>query len=234
MNNRRNFLIQGTLATSAMIAIKPLQTIAAATSRFTGASGSYGRIVFLHTADMDTFSGEKLVRYIKEIKNNNTGTILLKAGHDETGALAYDASMNETDDLSLMATGYKIINKAGCRTGIITAMPGENDIFQRVNALSSFLKKEKNCAMVVCLSRLGYTNSGTPDDISLAKNSTHLDIIIGGHDKNFQPGPYIALNQKNEEVIIHSAFGDSGAIGKIEIAVDHKGRKKQVSFTDRS
>jgi len=234
MNNRRNFLIQGTLATSAMIALKPLQTIAAATSRFTGVSGIYGNLVFLHTADLDQHTGDKLVRYIKEIKNYNTGTILLKAGQDETGTLTYDASMNEADDLSLMATGYKIINKAGCRTGIITAMPGENDIFQKINALSSYLKKEKNCAMVVCLSRLGYKNNGTPDDISLAKNSTFLDIIIGGHDKNFQPHPYIALNRKNEEVIIHSAFGDSASFGKIEIAVDSKGRKKQVSFADRS
>jgi len=232
MNNRRNFLIQGTLATSAMIALKPLQTIARVTSPFTGFNGSYSKLVFLHTADLDPFSDERVIRYIKETKSNHANTILLKAGQGETGTLAYDASIN--NDLLPLTGDYKIINKAGHRTGIITATPGENDIFQKINSLSSYLKKEKNCAMVICLSQLGYKNKNTPDDISLAKRSTHLDIIIGGHDKNFQPHPYIALNSKNEEVIIHSAFGDSSAIGKIEIAVDGKGRKKQVSFTDRS
>lgn len=51
---------------------------------------------------------------------------------------------------------------------IISADPGEGDIIQKINRLSVFLKKEKNCDLVVCLSRLGFKNKNTPDDIFLA------------------------------------------------------------------
>ncbi len=233
MNNRRNFIVQGTLATSAMIALKPLQTIARATSPLTGYTGSYGKLVFLHTADLDPHHDHKVIQYIKGIKNNNTNAILLKAGQnkqDESGTLSYDASINDSSYFSSMAGDYKIINKGGHRTGVIRATPGENDIIQKVNTLSSYLKKEKNCTIVVCLSQLGYKNKKAIDDITLAERSTHLDIIIGGHKENFQTNPYIALNSNKEEVIIHSAAGDAAAFGRIEIDFNEYGNKKHISF----
>jgi len=236
MNNRRNFLIQGTLATSAMLALKPLQTIARVTSPFTGFGGSNNKLIFLHTTGLGPTSDHQVIRYIKEIKNNNKHAILLKAGQDiqdETGTLTYDASMNESNSLSAMTGDYKIINKGNQRTGIITATPGEKDIIQKVNTLSSWLKKEKKCAVVVCLSLLGYKNKNTPDDITLAEKSNHLDIIIGGHAENFKAQPYIVLNSNQEEVIIHAAAGNVNALGKIEIDFDWQGRKRNISFSDQ-
>jgi 5'-nucleotidase len=102
-----------------------------------------------------------------------------------------------------------------------------------MNTLSAYLKKEKNCAVVVCLSQLGYKNKNMPDDIMLAERSTHLDIIIGGHADNFHSHPIIALNSKNGEVIIHSAAGDVTAFGKIEIDFDGQGRKKSVHLFNK-
>ena len=106
-------------------------------------------------------------------------------------------------------------------------------MIEKVINLSAYLKKEKNCSVVVCLSQLGYRNKNTPDDITLAKKSTHIDIIIGGHANNFQVNPVIALNNSNCEVIIHAAAGDPTAVGKIEIDFDEKGQKKYVSFTNQ-
>jgi 2',3'-cyclic-nucleotide 2'-phosphodiesterase (5'-nucleotidase family) len=193
-------------------------------------------LVFLHTANINPSADYRVINFIKEIKNKNANAILLKAGqdeHEETGRLTYDVSINGENDLSAITSDYKIINKGNLRTGVISAKPGETNIIEKVNTLSAYLKKEKNCTMVVCLSGLGYKNKNTPDDITLAKKSRHLDIIIGGHAKNFPTNPIIALNSKDEEVIIHSASGDLFACGIIKIDFDGQGRKKHIGFTDR-
>ena len=126
----------------------------------------------------------------------------------------------------------KIIKKGNIKTGIISTKPGESDVISKVNSLSAYLKKEKGCSVVVCLSQLGYKNKNTPDDITLAKKSINLDIIIGGNTKNFHQQPVILLNNNNEEVIIHSATGDSAAFGKIDIDFNERGQKKHISFTN--
>jgi hypothetical protein len=222
------------LATTAMFALKPLKTIASAASNFTGISGSYGKLAFLHTANLNPQNDYKVIQNIKYIKNNNTNTILLKAGHDETGSLAYDASIHGANDLSAITGEYKIVNKGNIRTGIISARPEESNVIEKVKTLSTYLKEEKNCTVVVCLSQLGYKNKNMPDDITLAKKSTHLDIIIGGHAENFHLHPVIALNNNNAEVVIHSAAGDTTDFGKIEIDFDGQGRKKHISLTNHS
>lgn len=232
MKNRRYFLIQGTLATAAMFALKPLTGIGSTISKFTGFNGSYGKLAFLHTADLNG-NDHKAIKYIRDIKNNNRGAILLNAGQskkDETGLLTYDASINGSNDLFAIEGGYKIITKGNIRIGVISARQDEKNIIQKIKALSTRLKKEKNCTVVVCLSQLGYKNKKSPDDIKLAKETTDLDIIIGGHQENFHAHPIVALNSDNAEVIIHSAAGNSMALGKIEIDFDGLGRKNQVSF----
>jgi 2',3'-cyclic-nucleotide 2'-phosphodiesterase (5'-nucleotidase family) len=234
MKSRRNFIIQGSLATTAMFALNPFKSIARTASTFSGFSGRNRKLVFLHTTGLNTGNDHKTIQYINEIKSNNANTILLKAGHDhrdQTDSISYDASIHGSKELSAITGDYKIITKGNIKTGIICANPGENDIIQKINSLSTYLKKEKNCAFVVCLSKLGHTNKDTPDDIKLAEKSTHLDIIIGGHSENFKAHPYIALNNNNQEVIIHSALGDLDAYGKIEIDMDEMGRKKLVRFT---
>ena len=231
MNTRRKFIIQGSLATTAMLALKPMTTIARVASPFAGLNG---KLVFLHTANLKSYSDGPVIQYIKNLKSKNAGTILLEAGQDamdETGQFTYDVSIHETNDLSAITGDYKIIAKGNHRTGFIMANPGESDIVQKINSLSAYLKKEKNCTLVVCMSRLGYKNENAPDDFTLAKKSTHLDIIIGGHAKNFQIHPDIVLNRNNVEVIIHSASGDPSGYGLIEFEFDRMGQKKQISFT---
>lgn len=227
------FLIQGALATSAMIVLKPLQSIARIASPFTTTNRSYDRLVFLHTANPDIESNNRVVQYIKEIKNNYKNTILLKArqgGAEDSSSLPYDASLNDGIELPSITDEYKIIKKNHLRTGIIYARYGEDNVIEKINTLSTFLKKEKKCKLVVCLSGLGYKNKNTPDDITLAGKSTHVDIIIGGHPENFHKLPIITLNSNNAEVIIHAAAGDPAPLGKIEIDFDETGRKNNINF----
>lgn len=227
MNTRRKFLIQGSMATTAVLALKPFTSIARVASPFTVLNNSNGKLVILHTAHLHSYNDNKVIQHIANIKKNNANAILLNAGYDTTqdekGPLSYDVPAITGD--------YKIIRKGNIRTGIICVKPGDSDVIQKVNTLSAYLKKEKNCTVVVCLSQLGYKNKNTTDDITLADKSTHLDIIIGGHAKNFQKNPVIALNRNNGEVIIHSASGDPFACGFIQIDFDKQDQKKHISFT---
>lgn len=236
MTSRRKFILQGSFATTAMLALKPLNAIAGVSSPLTSLTSYSGKLVFLHTAGIHTGSSQQVIQYITSIKNNNKGAILLKAGEtgrDEAGSLTYDAAINGCNDASAISGDYKIIVKGNIKTGLISAKPDDGNVIEKVNTLSAYLKKEKNCSIVVCLSQLGYKNSNTPDDITLAKKSTHLDIIIGGHADNFKANPVIALNSSNREVIIHAAAGNPAALGKIEIDFDEKGQKKYVSFNNK-
>lgn len=230
MNSRRKFLIQGSLATTAILVTNPFNAIARAASPFAGFTGSHNNLVFLHTVSLNPGNHYKAIQYIADIKRNTANTILLHAGEavqDDTGKLQYDVPVNSG------ATGdYSIIYKGGIKTGVVRAAADEPDVIKKINAISAYLKKEKNCQVVVCLSGLGYKNKNAIDDITLAEKSTCLDIIIGGHSDNFFAHPVIALNNNKGEVIIHSAAGNNFAVGKIEIDFDEKGRKRRIGFSD--
>lgn len=231
MQTRRKFLIQGSMATTAMIALKPLNTVAGAVSRLTGYSGNE-KLIFLHTAIPAHQSNQVLMQHISSMQRNNA--IFLNAGqvaqHLVPGQLTYDSSIDEINSETGITGGYKIIMKGNIKTGIIAANPGDRDVLQKVNELSARLKKEKGCTVVVCLSQLGYKNKNIPDDISMAKKSKYLDLIIGGNTKNFHLQPIILLNENNEEVIIHSAATDAAAFGKVGIDFNVQGQKKYISF----
>lgn len=234
MTNRRFFLVQGTLATTAMFLLKPLTTIGGAVSQFTEFNGSNGKLALLHTASINTYADAQVIQYLTKLKSNHTNAILLDAGQGleyETGSLPYDVSINRDSSLSAITGNYKILHKGNIKTGVIIAKTGDNDDIDKLNALSLYLKKEKKCTVVVCLSQLGYRNQNGPDDVTLAAKSTCIDIIIAGDAENFPSQPVIALNNNNAEVIIHSSSADSNSCGQIEIDFDAEGRKKHISFS---
>lgn len=233
MPSRRNFLIQGGLATSAMIALKPLNAIAGTSSTLTSLTSSSGKLVFLHTIGNNSAVGNDLVQYVNSVRSANKRTILIKADHavEEMASLKYDVCISDNGENPGIKGEYKIVTKGNIKTGIISALPTDENVLNKVNSLSAYLKNVKNCAVVVCLSQLGYKNENNTDDVSLAKESSHLDIIISGHADNFHPHPVIALNNRNHEVIIHSAASSPDAIAKIEIDFNEFGDKKLINFS---
>ena len=70
------------------------------------------------------------------------------------------------------------------------------------------------------------------DDLQLANNSTHIDIIISGHAGNFNARPVITLNSKKAEVIIHASAAKDFALGNVEINFDEKNCKKFIAFNN--
>ncbi len=90
-----------------------------------------------------------------------------------------------------------------------------------VNETAKFLKEEKKCDLVICLSHLGYKYDAKKiSDIILAKESKNIDIILGGHTHTFLNEPQ---EQKNaaEKVVLVNQVGFGGIIlGRIDVFFD--------------
>ena len=231
MHTRRKFLLQGSMATTALIALKPLKSFASKVYSLTGING-YGKLIFFHTAMPSSQNNLESIREISKIHRGNS--IVLHTGkverHAENIQSAYDCCIDEINYQAVTTEGYKIISKGNIKTGIISAAAKDENVIQKVNDLSAFLKKEKGCTVVVCLSDMGFKNNNATDDISIAKKSKYLDFIIGGNTKNFHPQPVILLNENNEEVVIHTSAIGGVAFAKIAIDFDEHGKKKNISF----
>lgn len=80
------------------------------------------------------------------------------------------------------------------------------DPVSNLNTTADYLKTNKDCDMVICLSHLGYQYKENPNricDIILAKESMHVDLIIGGHTHTFLNEPLVVKNKKGSDVVIN-------------------------------
>ena len=154
-------------------------------------------------------------------------------GIDTLGTILKNASFQvlssnyqiEKTPLAELVKPYLILKKFGLKIAVITAniepkgLIIENnykgllyvDALKTANQLSEFLKREKHCDLVICLSHLGIL-----PDIEMARSSTYLDVIIGGHSHSLLEN----VSEKNREgkSVIIAQMGKSGLyLGKIEL-----------------
>ena len=134
---------------------------------------------------------------------------------------------------------YVILERDGIKIGVIglTINPkglvtpanyqGVNylDPIQTANETAAFLK-EKDCDLVVCLSHLGYYPSeDRVGDITLAKESRNIDVILGGHTHTFLVKADSRLNLDEKEVLINQV-GDRGIyMGRWDILMEKEMEK---------
>lgn len=219
------------MAATALLTAKPITTIANSISPLTGVRISNNSLVVAHTGNSLSNTVDNTIQHINKLKHSQANLIMLHAGEKVAVTHSvYDASMNCGESFSISENDYKIIYKGDIKTGVITAN-GNSSSAESINALALYLKKEKNCQLVVCLSQLGYKSSPGLNDLELAAASTHLDVITGGHETDFCSRPVIAQNKNKEEVIINHAASNGLALRKIEIGFDNTGKKDQVAFT---
>ena len=141
---------------------------------------------------------------------------------------------------------YKIIKKGGIKTGIIGlgielkglvpdklyGNTGYLDPVKEANKWAAFLKKEKKCNMVICLSHLGYRyNSDKVSDILLAERSEHIDLILGGHTHTFMDSPGIVTNNTGNEVIVSQAGWAGLVLGRLDYSFDKSGNPSKPLST---
>ncbi len=141
---------------------------------------------------------------------------------------------------------YKIFNKKGIKIGVFgigiqldglvpKALYGETvylDPIEKANATALLLKKEMDCDLVICLSHLGYKyNDRKVSDQVLAKNSSHIDLIIGGHTHTFLNEPEKISNKEGKEVNV-SQVGWAGInLGRIDYYFEAGKKNKTANGT---
>ncbi len=86
------------------------------------------------------------------------------------------------------------------------------------NDKAKYLKHDKKCDYIVCLSHLGYKYKNDKiSDITLAKNSSNIDLIIGGHTHTFMRQADNILNKEGKNVIVTQAGWAGILLGQLDI-----------------
>lgn len=89
--------------------------------------------------------------------------------------------------------------------------------------MSRILKEEEHCDLVICLSHLGYNyrnNAEKPSDLTLARATKDIDLIIGGHTHTFLPKPTIEKNSIGKNVLVNQVGCYGLYLGKIDFYFD--------------
>ena len=101
---------------------------------------------------------------------------------------------------------------------------------EKANQYAAILKHDEKCDYVVCLSHLGYKYRGEKvSDITLAKNSEDIDLILGGHTHTFMDQPDQVSNKKDKPVIINQAGWAGIMLGRLDIYFERNFKNNCVS-----
>lgn len=152
----------------------------------------------------------------------------------------YDFTNTELDGAIIP---HKIIIKSGLKIGVfgigveLTGLVdkknyGETkylDPLEIANDKARFLKKEKGCNLVVCLSHLGHSyHTQKVSDLILAKKSKHIDLIIGGHTHTFLNKPIEIKNKSYKNVLVTQAGWAGINLGRIDYEIHLKSSDNQA------
>lgn len=131
---------------------------------------------------------------------------------------------------------YYIIQKFGIKIGIIgldvepkSLIIESNykgltyeDPIEVANKMATFLKKEKKCDLIICLSHLGSDKkSEDVNDFVIARNTKYIDVIIGGHSHSMIEDER-ELNLDGKEVLITQMAKSGLYLGRIDLEMERK------------
>ena len=140
----------------------------------------------------------------------------------------YDFTNTELEGL---VDKYKIYHKGGIKIGVFglgielkglvnPLLYADTKYYDPVDIakdLSSYLKYGKGCDLVICISHLGHQYQNDKiSDTKLAKLTSNIDLIIGGHTHTLLKKPLILNNSLGEEVIINQVGSGGVFVGKID------------------
>lgn len=142
---------------------------------------------------------------------------------------------------------WKIFKKSGIKVGVyglgveLTGLVGDKNFGETVYIdpiktaveMETFLKNEKKCDLVICLSHLGfqYRENKVSDNV-LANETSVTDLIIGGHTHTFLEEPLVKKNKAGKQVIVNQASWGGMVLGKIDFTFERSGNKKQLAVTN--
>ena len=143
---------------------------------------------------------------------------------------------------------YRIIVKEGIKIGIfglgieleglvskkMYKETGYLDPIEITQDITSKLKNEEKCDLIICLSHLGYYYKNNPDkisDLNLAKITKNIDLIIGGHTHTFLPKPTIVKNIDGKNILVNQVGAYGINLGRIDFYFDEQNNKTAKGTT---
>ncbi|EAR12975.1 5'-nucleotidase precursor [Polaribacter irgensii 23-P] len=96
------------------------------------------------------------------------------------------------------------------------------------------LKNVEKCDLIICLSHLGYNYKRNPNkisDLSLAKITKNIDLIIGGHTHTFLPKPTIVKNIDGKNTLVNQVGAYGLNLGRIDFYFDEQNNKTSKGTT---
>jgi 5'-nucleotidase len=135
------------------------------------------------------------------------------------------------------AVPFTIIRKGGVKVGIFGLgiqlrglVPddayGHTQYLEPIQIAQSTvdkLRRREHCDLVICLSHLGYDyDYKKVSDKILAKETSGIDLIIGGHTHTFLEEPTVLKNKKGDDVLINQVGWAGLRLGRIDFVFDHK------------
>ena len=145
---------------------------------------------------------------------------------------------------------YKIFNKNGIKVGIfgvgieLAGLVGKKSYGETVylnpveiaQHYATFLRNEKKCDLVICLSHIGYDYKDNPRKISdkiLASQTDGIDLILGGHTHTFLPEPQTFVNKSGKNVMVNQVGWAGLLLGKINFYFDKNKKVKNISWNNQ-
>jgi 5'-nucleotidase len=144
---------------------------------------------------------------------------------------------------------YQIFKRDGVKIGVFGLCIDLDGIANResykgmqyINPLTKavemerLLKFEEKCDLIICLSHLGYDYSNNKiSDKVIAKNTSYIDLIIGGHTHTFLDAPVSVKNLNGNETLINQVGFAGLYLGRFDFVFerDRVGRKAYFSANE--
>ncbi len=138
---------------------------------------------------------------------------------------------------------YKILEKAGIKIGVFglgieldglvdKKMYKEtkyHDPVEITQDMTRILKEDKDCDLIIGLSHIGYfygDESNKISDLTLAKKTKNIDLIIGGHTHSFLKKPTIVKNVDGKNMLVNQVGCYGLNLGRIDFFLDGQKNKK--------
>ena len=137
----------------------------------------------------------------------------------------YDFSGTKLKDI---VKPWTIIKRNGIKIGLFALCPKLAGLVSTKNygpikylnpvevgeKMANFLKKEKKCDLVICISHLGF-NIGGDDDVKLVECTRNIDLVLGGHSHTYLKQLEYRKNLDGKEVGIDQNGKHGIFVGKL-------------------
>ena len=104
------------------------------------------------------------------------------------------------------------------------------DPIASANETATLLRRDEKCDFVICLSHLGYRyQEQKVSDQTLARESSDIDVILGGHTHTFMDRPDVVQNRAKSPVLINQVGWAGVRLGRIDMTFEYNHKYKCVS-----